>query len=919
MITVIPRKITATSVNGVAVANDGSITLPVDSTPTSNSTNLVTSGGVKTELDALTTGLAGKQNTLTFDSTPTSGSTNPVTSGGVYAALANGQNTPVAFGTCASAAAEQNKVVTVSDSNWQLKVGSIVGVKFSNSNTYSATAQNPCTLNVNSSGAKAVYYDTGVYTGTNADILGYNNRTNFYMYDGTYWIWLNTSYLDEGAVPSAYCTTDASTSTKAATCTNFTLAANSYVHILIQYANTYDGAVTLNINSTGAKPIYINGSASSSSNKTLPAGTYIIYYDGTNYYFRTDGMLPGSIEKVNGHTVEKDVPSNAVFTDTTYESKSAASGGTDVSLVTTGDKYNWNRKLDNTPMFPYETDASSSSEDYAAGDYIVVDPYGLVIVRSPIAIGDAISFRSNIAPVYPDEKGPINILKDGKVDKSQGTANAGKVLGIGNNGMVTPVPYISTDFTGATSFGAGTRGYVPAPGIEDYNRVLRGAGMWTDIPETGDEMPMSFNDGRSVKYAIDEISKFTLISGATKSSIQNNLVSFANVMLNDSIAAIQFEPYSNPAEAPFENTTYVGTLYKTGTKLFVRVQGNTGLQQDLNGYYNSQDQTWTWNSFNSEISDLNTRTSNVVTEIPLTIAASSWSSTSPYTYTWTDSRVLSDSSIEVDILNTSADTAVDYIDYAKSSGGGGIVFTANNAPTANINVVITITNAQAHAGSSIDADTVATDAVSGASNVDEALSTLSGNISTMVGKHSTDIVALKNDLGIVEEGDAATHTIAQGQYVIWQGALYTADAAITAGTTLAASGNDKNLTAVENGGLNVLNNNLNTVSSSTVAANTTNVNIIYENSVERCGKLVILRMQFNFKTTPTVGTAVNVGTIPSGYCPKEPLEIYGLGAGAAWKETDLASINIATDGSVSVTQRRTAQNNWVKFYIPYFI
>ena len=124
--------------------------------------------------------------------------------------------------------------------------------------------------------------------------------------------------------------------------------------------------------------------------------------------------------------------------------------------------------------------------------------------------------------------------------------------------------------------------------------------------------------------------------------------------------------------------------------------------------------------------------SNVVTEIPLTIMPSSWSSTSPYTYTWTDSRVLSDSSVEVDILNTSADTTVDYIDYTKSSGGGGIVFTANNAPTANINIVITITNAQAHAGSSIDADTVATDAISGASNVDEALTVLDGKMPTLL-------------------------------------------------------------------------------------------------------------------------------------------------------------------------------------------
>ena len=48
----------------------------MDSTPTENSTNPVTSGGVYTAL-------GNKQNTLTFDSTPTADSTNPVTSGGV--------------------------------------------------------------------------------------------------------------------------------------------------------------------------------------------------------------------------------------------------------------------------------------------------------------------------------------------------------------------------------------------------------------------------------------------------------------------------------------------------------------------------------------------------------------------------------------------------------------------------------------------------------------------------------------------------------------------------------------------------------------------------------------------------------------------------------------------------------------------
>ena len=78
--------------------------LNFDNSPTQNSTNPVTSGGVydalqnvqpdlsnyytKTQVD---TALTAKQNTLTFDNTPTENSTNPVTSGGIYTALQNVQ------------------------------------------------------------------------------------------------------------------------------------------------------------------------------------------------------------------------------------------------------------------------------------------------------------------------------------------------------------------------------------------------------------------------------------------------------------------------------------------------------------------------------------------------------------------------------------------------------------------------------------------------------------------------------------------------------------------------------------------------------------------------------------------------------------------------------------------------------------
>lgn len=61
--------------------------------------------------------------------------------------------------------------------------------------------------------------------------------------------------------------------------------------------------------------------------------------------------VSGNATTVNGKTVAVNVPADAKFTDTTYESKSAVSGGTDVSLCTTGEKYTWNNKADNTPTF----------------------------------------------------------------------------------------------------------------------------------------------------------------------------------------------------------------------------------------------------------------------------------------------------------------------------------------------------------------------------------------------------------------------------------------------------------------------------------------------------------------------------------------------------------------------------------------
>lgn len=106
---------------------------------------------------------------------------------------------------------------------------------------------------------------------------------------------VNVPWSDGNTIPAAYCNTAAATATKTATHTSYALTANTYELVTIVTANTANSALTLNINNKGAKPIYINGTASSASNYTLPAGIYIVYYDGTNYQFRTDGKIPGTV------------------------------------------------------------------------------------------------------------------------------------------------------------------------------------------------------------------------------------------------------------------------------------------------------------------------------------------------------------------------------------------------------------------------------------------------------------------------------------------------------------------------------------------------------------------------------------------------------------------------------------------------
>lgn len=191
--------------------------------------------------------------------------------------------TNIAYGTCSTAAATAAKVVTISgNTNWSLTAGSIITIKFANTNT----AQNP-TLNVNGTGAKSIWYSAGVVTTSALNMGGYANRPMIYMYDGTQYVFLGWSYdanttYSNASLGQGYgtCSTAAATAAKEVALSSYSLIINGIVAVKFTYA--VPANATLNINSKGAKAIYHNGAAITAG--VINAGDIATFiYDGTQY------------------------------------------------------------------------------------------------------------------------------------------------------------------------------------------------------------------------------------------------------------------------------------------------------------------------------------------------------------------------------------------------------------------------------------------------------------------------------------------------------------------------------------------------------------------------------------------------------------------------------------------------------------
>lgn len=191
------------------------------------------------------------------------------------------------FGSCSTAAATAAKTVTLDDSmSFTLAKGASVFVKFTNSNT----ASNP-TLAVNGTTAKSIYRYGSTVPGTTAKTSWQANSVVHLVYDGSAWImvgWLNDdSTYTNASLGQGYgtCSTAEVTAAKVVTLSEYLLTKGGIVAVKFTYGLC--ASATMNVNSKGAKSIFIDGAAvtATTAKRVLAGDIAYFIYDGTQYQF----------------------------------------------------------------------------------------------------------------------------------------------------------------------------------------------------------------------------------------------------------------------------------------------------------------------------------------------------------------------------------------------------------------------------------------------------------------------------------------------------------------------------------------------------------------------------------------------------------------------------------------------------------
>lgn len=238
--------------------------------------------------------------------------------------------------------------------------------------------------------------------------------------------------------------------------------------------------------------------------------------DNNNQKVKTSSVTFGdnvSVEIKAGSnvTITGDNTANTITidaTDTTYSNLSASQGGTDVSLVTTGEKYTWNNKQSALPttstagkvLKSTSTAGTVEWDDLPTSTPTTVKINGTSITSNSVAdiqTNGTYNETTNKIATMSDLPTSINGMSGGTLTSplnlSGGSENTASKIAVGTDGRIT-------DSGNSTIFGrSGTNGVDLLVGQANYNLKLRGSGtrpkyngndlaLYSDLPDLSTKM-----------------------------------------------------------------------------------------------------------------------------------------------------------------------------------------------------------------------------------------------------------------------------------------------------------------------------------------------------------------------------------------------------------------------------------------------
>lgn len=226
---------------------------------------------------------------------------------------------PSFYCTCATAAATAAKAVIVNDPSITNAITLVNGLTIYVKFTYANTVASPKITVYNNSGTAASPTQGSTTLIAQKSIMRYGTTapstsaaTSWQAgsvvaltYDGTNWIidnWLNDNSTYSNASLGqgrGTCSTAAGTAAKVVTLGSYALTTGGIVSIYFSTANTAV-APTLNINSKGAKNVFVDGVVTSATNPlTWDAGSTLTFiYDGTQYHLISAPMSSADVDTI---------------------------------------------------------------------------------------------------------------------------------------------------------------------------------------------------------------------------------------------------------------------------------------------------------------------------------------------------------------------------------------------------------------------------------------------------------------------------------------------------------------------------------------------------------------------------------------------------------------------------------------------